>query len=298
MSALNLHGQPFNKNFNSKLNKEKIAFALRGILIGLTADSMLNKEELMFLTTWLSSQENIVTDSDIEGDANDLRHAIESILENKVISSEELDEMHELISTILEYGTQTSKTIENSVNELLGHLSGITADGVLNDDEFSHLDKWLIQNSHIADQWPANILIEQIKRIKQDGVISTIEKEQLLKSLKQISGQRFEETGAADGVAEIFSDEIGKFDHNNQKLCFTGKFIHGSRKTCEQTAKDKGAIISKRITEDTNVLIVGIDPSRDWRFTSYGRKIEAALAYRNRGKEILIISERTWKRYI
>jgi NAD-dependent DNA ligase len=215
-----------------------------------------------------------------------------------VITKEELEELNSLITDILEYGNQSSKEIENSINELLGILLGVAADGKITNDEFEALDKWLIDNSHISDKWPANILIERIKDFKTDGVVDEEEKHDLLESLKKITGQRFDETGDAHGaIAEVFSDEISEFYHQDKKVCFTGKFVCGTRSVCEKSAREKGAIIAKSITTDLDVLILGTLASRDWRFTSHGRKIEKVLEYREKGREIIILSERTWLKF-
>lgn len=294
IARLDIDGQPINKAFNFSRNRDKAAYALRGILHGVIADEKLNDMELLFLDTWMRSQENLNSD----GDVIDLLDIIGDILKDGYITKQELDELKELIADIIEYGQQSSNEIEDSINELLGLLMGISADGVIKDSEFLHLDKWLSNNSHISEVWPANILVKRIEEIKEDGVIDEEEKKDLLETLKQITGQRFDETGAADGaVAEVFSDDTSEFDHRNKKICFTGKFVCGTRKTCEQIATDKGALVVKSVTSDLDVLILGTLASRDWRFTSHGRKIEKALSYKKKGKEILIISERTWLKF-
>ncbi|MDX7612147.1 BRCT domain-containing protein [Aeromonas caviae] len=44
------------------------------------------------------------------------------------------------------------------------------------------------------------------------------------------------------------------------------------------------------------MLIVGSLASRDWMFTSHGRKIEAAIKNREEGHDIRIINEEDWVR--
>ena len=43
-----------------------------------------------------------------------------------------------------------------------------------------------------------------------------------------------------------------------------------------------------------NYLVIGTLASRDWRFSSHGRKIEKAVKLRGQGVPIRIISERVW----
>jgi len=293
-TSLNKEGQPINRAFNYSRNQDKAAYALRGILYGVVADQKLNEMEVLFLDLWVRSQENLFAD----GDVIDLLDAIGDVLEDGYISKEELEEVNALITDIIDYGRQSSEEIENGINELLGFLLGVTADGKITNGEFEALDKWLTDNSHISEKWPTNILIDRVKEIKADGIIEEEEKQDLLDSIKQITGQRFDETGDAHGaIAEVFSDEISEFYHQNKKVCFTGKFVCGTRSVCEKSAREKGAVIAKSITTDLDVLVLGTLASPDWRFTSHGRKIEKVLEYRKKGRDIMILSERTWLKF-
>ncbi len=293
-NSLNRDNQPINRAFNYSRNRDKAAYALRGILYGIVADKELNEMEVMFLDIWIRSQENL----DADGDVIDLLDAIGDILEDGYISKKELKELNGLVADIIEYGRQSSEGIEDGINELLGFLLGIAADGKITNSEFEALDRWLVNNSYISNKWPANILIDRVKEIKADGVVDEEEKQDLLESLKQITGQRFDETGDAYGaVAEVFSDDIVEFYHQDKKVCFTGKFVCGTRKVCEQSAKEKGALIAKSISADLDVLIIGTIASRDWRFTSHGRKIEKVLEYKQKGRKMMILSERAWLKF-
>ncbi|MGN5037412.1 BRCT domain-containing protein [Aeromonas sp. 74A] len=79
-------------------------------------------------------------------------------------------------------------------------------------------------------------------------------------------------------------------------VCFTGKFLSNTRHNLEQQAKLLGAEPAKAITKKVNVLIVGSLASRDWMFTSHGRKIEAAIKAKEEGQDIQIINEEDWIR--
>jgi hypothetical protein len=287
-------GQPKNKALNFGRNREKSAYALRGILHGVVADEQLNEMELLFLDTWLSTQKQLE-----DGDCVDLLDLISDILEDGIVTKNELEELRALINDVIQYGRQSADSVEGLVNELLGMLMGFVADNKLTDGEFVHLDNWLASNPSIATTWPAEVLISRIKEIKKDGIVDAEEKSDLLETLRRITGQRFDETGAADGaVAEVFSDTICKFEHLNKTICFTGKFVCGTREACEKLAENKGATVSRTVTSGLDVLILGTLASRDWRFTSHGRKIEKALKIKKKGSDILILSERAWLKCI
>ena len=53
-----------------------------------------------------------------------------------------------------------------------------------------------------------------------------------------------------------------------------------------------GGLISGNVTKKINYLVIGTLSSRDWKFSSHGRKIEKAISYRDdEGVELEIISE-------
>ncbi len=91
----------------------------------------------MFLDIWIRSQENL----DADGDVIDLLEAIGDILEDGYISKKELKELNALVADIIEYGRQSSEGIEDGINELLGFLLGIAADGKITNSEFEALDR-------------------------------------------------------------------------------------------------------------------------------------------------------------
>lgn len=117
-----------------------------------------------------------------------------------------------------------------------------------------------------------------------------------LELIKQISGQRFTDTGLAVGMAtEFFADE-GVLSLQGKTVCFTGKFFSNTRFNLEQQAKLLGAEPLKAMSKKVNVLIIGSLANRDWMFTSHGRKIEAAIKNREEGHDIRIINEEDWVR--
>ncbi len=48
------------------------------------------------------------------------------------------------------------------------------------------------------------------------------------------------------------------------------------------------------MSKEVDYLVIGTLASRDWRFSSHGRKIENAIALQKSGHPIVIINERTW----
>lgn len=292
--TLDLNGQPLISNFNSSRNIEKAISNLKGILIGITADKQLNEQELLFLDVWLKSEDNLKDDPD----CIDLLDLIGDILEDGIITNDELDELHNLINDVIHYKSYDKNENEAQINELIGLISGIVADSVITNSEIEKLTGWLTHNHHIKNEWPANIIIQRLTDILDDGIITEDERIGLIETIKQITGVRFDESGSAHGTStEFFEDSIEAIVHIDSCFCFTGKFVSGPRKSIEDSAKDKGATTKKDVSQNVDYLVVGTLASRDWRFSSHGRKIEKAFKLKEKGSTINIITEETWLKY-
>lgn len=266
-----------------------------GILQGVIADTRLNEQEILFLDTWLRSQQTIADD----GDVVDLIDVVAEILEDGIITSSELNDLNQLIIDIIEVRQLESSSIESLINQLLGFLSGITADGILHEKEIYTLREWLDINREILEEWPAWLLAKRVDNILADGYIQPEENADLFETIKSISGQRFEETGIAHGMStDFFGEEIDNFHHNEHCVCFTGKFVYGTRSNVESTAQRLGASVRSGVSKDVTALVIGTLASRDWRFSSHGRKIEKAIKLRTEGVPLVIITEQTWLKFI
>ncbi|MGF1839168.1 BRCT domain-containing protein [Vibrio atlanticus] len=293
--ALDNHGQPMIRGYNHTNNKLKALLALRGILEGVTSDQKLNETELLFLDMWLKTDDGTKGD----GDFLDLRDIIEDILEDGVIEPEELEDLQAAMQDVIDYGYKDFFNSEAIINQLLGFLQGITSDDSLHDKEIIKLKEILENNDDIIGRWPGDIIYRRLTTILEDGVIDEEERADLLSMLKGICGQQFTDTGDAECAStDFFADDIIIDNLHNKTVCFTGKFIAGTRKTLEATAKNHGAIIKKGVVQNLDYLVIGSMISRDWKFTSHGRKIEAAIANQSLGFPSQIIKEETWTNFI
>jgi len=287
-------GQPTNTNFNARRNVEKAVYGLRGLLYGITADEKLTDSELLFLDVWLRNQEYLKND----GDVIDLLDLIGDILKDEVVTADELEELNNLVTDILDYKTVEGAGVAAQVNELVGLITGIAADNVIEDSEIELLVTWIENNPEIKEEWPATELIARLNVILEDGVITQEEREDLLETIKMITGVRFEETGLAHGFStEFLEDQVEGIDHIDRCFCFTGKFVSGPRKVMEKTATEKGGSVKSSVTKAVDYLVIGTLASRDWRFSSHGGKIEQALKLKDKGSSIQIITERTWLKH-
>lgn len=185
-----------------------------------------------------------------------------------------------------------------SVESLIGICRGLLADGQLVEQEIIFLDTWLKDNEQIINDWPADVIARRLRAILADGVITHDEAEDLRKTLEGIVGGGLEH-GAVDGMAtRLPVEEVETIEFDGKLFCFTGKFVYGSRKKCEQAIIDRGALAHPSVINGLDYLVIGTLASRDWINTSHGRKIESAVANKGKGKPVVILAEEVWVKHL
>lgn len=187
------------------------------------------------------------------------------------------------------------RLLVRSVESLIGLASGFLADGHLSDDEIRYLDIWLRDNRQLCEVWPGEIIFETVQSILADGIISEDERDHLTKTLQQLIGTNFLEAGATSGESTgLPIDNNAQIIVPDQTFCFTGTFIFGTRTKCLKATEAIGGMVVPRIVKNLNFLVVGTLTTQSWAHTSFGRKIEKAIEYRDSGTGLLIVSEDQW----
>lgn len=183
---------------------------------------------------------------------------------------------------------------------LLGICTGLVADGKLTDSEIHFLGHWLMDNRDVTQQWPGNIIAARIEGIMSDGVITEPERNDLLETLKQLTGNNFIETGLATPDSSVPAELAGvtfdafDIDFNDRVFCCTGKFIHGLRSACHRDIEALGGLVADNLTMQVDYLVIGALTQPDWAYQTYGRKIEKAARLRKQNGRPKIISEAAW----
>lgn len=188
------------------------------------------------------------------------------------------------------------RIVTKSLNTLMGIVNGVICDDNLSDTEVQFLSVWMSENRHIASAYPANIIFRRVSEVLADGVITTEERDQLLKELKTLSGNDFSNTGVAlpDHIQTVFDDDpLIVFEHNT--FVFTGEFMYGTRQACFRAVQKRGGVTADIVTKKTNYLVVGAKASPDWIVENFGRKIQKAAEMAESGVyEISIVREVDW----
>lgn len=292
MSGLDRHGQPL-ANYNAARNRDKQLNNLMGILDGIVADSAIDEQEMLYLDIWLKES------ASLNGWIfRELREMVADVLQDGQLCEAEKLHLMSALPRLMEtyrhlpgvdfYSEESDKLL------LEGLCQGLMGDQTLSDDEIHYLNWWMKQNSMLRAHYPGKQLYQTVERILQDGVITEEEREELQQQLLLFVGNPFEQgvvTGMATKLA-ISNTEIDTL--HGCSVCFTGMFLSGTRRQCEETAQQLGATPQSSVTQKLNYLIIGELSSRDWRFSSYGRKIEKAMLLQEQGHSVRIVTEEAW----
>lgn len=187
------------------------------------------------------------------------------------------------------------RLLKRSCESLIGIATGMLVDGSLSDDEIRFLDTWLADHVELACSWPGEIVYARVREVLADGTITEDERNYLKQTLSDLIGGEFLETGATSGSStRLPLDTVESVEIPGKNFCFTGAFIFGTRKACERAVQERSGVALSRIRHDLDYLVIGELASREWAYTSHGRKIEKAVKYKSDGFPILIVSETDW----
>lgn len=282
-----IDSSPLSEAFNFTREKKKAMHDLKGILTGIVADKRLNEIEFLFLDTWLKSQQYLAEDKDVLS----ILQQVGDILEDGQISREELEQMQHCIEAIAsERDTSVSDSV-GRMDEMIGFITGVASDGVLNDDEIVALSDWLLHNSAIRDIWPATIIADRLEAILDAGTIHEKQRADLLSVINKITGNS--SVGQYEASTEMWEDKVEGLRFGDATFCLTGEFVSGDRDAVDAKLKRLGAKTSTSVHRGVDYLVIGTLAGRDWLYTSHGRKIEKALLLKREGDPITVITERT-----
>lgn len=181
--------------------------------------------------------------------------------------------------------------MRSSSAALLGIAQGVLSDSELQDREIVFLRDWLRNNQSIAAAWPGNVIAAQIERCLADGVISHDERAHLVGVLQRLVGGTLDELAESAHVTELAIDEVQSVSFDGRRFCLTGDFCFGTRPQCEQQIVGRGGLVLASVTKKLDYLIVGGLGSPEWKFGSFGTKVEKAMQYKTAGAPIKVVHE-------
>lgn len=128
----------------------------------------------------------------------------------------------------------------------------------------------------------------------EDGVLDADESTELLSILRLISGEETEVGEVAKPSALPVCSPAPSIAFDSSLFLFTDTFAYGTRKECKQAIESLGGLNAKGVTKNLNYLVLGTYVTDSWVHERFGRKIEKAMAYRDSGVPLAIITEEHW----
>lgn len=182
------------------------------------------------------------------------------------------------------------------MDELIGICRGVLGDGAVTESEAKLLAHWMESNREVAEEWPARQLFHRLREMLVDGILDPEEQGELLDLLQSLTGAGLPLPAQARSFTTTLplSSPLPEVLFDARRFCLTGKFAFGSRKQCEDQIVQRRGIPQTEPTHETNFLVIGSMGSSDWIHSTYGRKIEYAVALRESGIPISIVAERHW----
>jgi NAD-dependent DNA ligase len=207
-----------------------------------------------------------------------------------------MDEPTNKDGQLVNEGFNWDRRLDRGMDELVGIVRGVLADGVLVIEEVQFLLDWLERNEPVRKDFFGRTLYDALRGVLADDVMDADEEDMLVELLLRfVGGTPRQRSDSSCSTALPLDDPPPHIELVLRSFCFTGKFEFGSRIECQRVVTSAGGLIHKYPICGTNYLVIGEVGSRDWIHSNSGRKIERAIEIREEGHPIKLISERHWR---
>lgn len=187
-------------------------------------------------------------------------------------------------------------TADRQIDELIGIVKGVMADGMVTQGEVEFLLRWMETNRQAANLWPAKALYPRLAQVAAKGFMTLHEEGEMLDLLmKTVGGNTAPQAGFASNSTRLpLTEPPAPLSFEGRAFCFTGAFHSGSRDWCHEQVTSRGGRSIGNITKKLDYLVVGDIGNETWAHSTHGRKIEKAIEYNSAGCRIAIVSEEYW----
>lgn len=182
---------------------------------------------------------------------------------------------------------------DRQVDTLIGLSKGILADGKVVQSEAEFLQTWLVQNHHSSNPIIINLL-NKVSEMLEDGVLDEDESSELFAILHSITGEQSELGEVAKTSTLPICNPPPSVEFKGKTFLFTGTCAFGTRRQCQEIIAELGGNSLSGVTKNLDYLVLGTYVNDNWIHESFGRKIEKAMAYKESGVPISIITEEYW----
>jgi NAD-dependent DNA ligase len=278
--------------FTKKSEIDKAISSLKGILLGIGFDTIINQREIQELNEWCANHKTLMNRNPFK----ELMVLIQDSIRQEIVSTETIEDLYWSCQKFENDGIYYNG-ITSDIQILHGVCHGIISDGVINDAEITKLDEWLEQNAHLSNYYPYDELISLVTNILIDRKITEAERNILLAFFheyvkvnnKEIAEEISKKVNSTtiSGICAMAPD----ITIENKIFALTGISQRVPRRTFIDIIKKYRGLFADKITLQTDYLIVCDNKNPCWAYSCYGRKVETAISYRKVGHPILIVHE-------
>jgi hypothetical protein len=252
---------------------------LYGLIVGIQADAHINDSEIELLRAWVDSISSLQT----KAPYNKFIAKIKAIIGDRVVTSEEADDLIWLCKNYLDYNQNPYyNVITSSTQQLGGFLAGISADQTINIEELSAFDSWSSENASLFKTWSFDTLLPAIERIQVERHLSADDHSELLAFCHAITSIKPAEQEKVSIPVKLPEHQVSIVIQEST-FCFTGESSSYSRKELAQIVEMYGGVAADSVTAKLHYLVICDERNPAWAFEMYGRKVEKAMTMKKKG---------------
>jgi hypothetical protein len=261
---------------------------LEGLIAGMSADGVIVPAEADRLKRWLAEAEPFRNLEPFSG----IAHHLDAALVDGVLTVEECEDLS-FVACQLSAHNPYFDHLRTGVQQLMGLLTGVTADARVLPIEAARLHQWAIDWRHLAGLWPYDECHAVVHGLVADPTW-TEGRERLIALAGQfpIAGHVDPSTGELPpvliGAVCAVSPSI---EFPDRRFVFTGASATTEREELSALVSARGGVPQKNVTKTTDYLVVCDEGSQYWAFACYGRKVEQAYKLRMTGLPITLVRE-------
>ena len=259
--------------YASKAQLEKDLNILKGIIMGIKADAVVNSKEISLIKDWIDAVRDFEKYFPYKVFINNLR----AVIADEIITEEEAMDLQWLCEQYLDRNNPYYDVVTSATQQLTGLISGISADGKVNNDEIQYLQEWLDRNEYLANTWlfdQVNLIIE---KIIAEGVFSS-ESEQKILKLSSIILSDFGDSDNSNLINTLKLNPVETGIYIEGKVfCITGNSLYNTRSEIALLIESNGGIVKTAISNLIDYLLICDEKNSCWAYSTYGRKVEKAL---------------------
>lgn len=280
------------KIFTAKSRADKAISTLKGLLLGINLDGIVNEKEVNELHEWVISHNELIHRNPF----NEFMTIIEQTISNKIPPKETIEDLYWLCQKY-ENSSYYYNAVTADLQILQGLCHGILSDGIINEKEIFDLNKWIEENEHLSTYYPYDEIRSLLLSILSDQKVDEEEKLVLKAYFNQFIrlSDKTTDIQVKKETADIHISGLCTCDPNvtfqGKTFCITGILKRGNREDLQKNIRQLGGIPTDNVNRKTDYLIVGDNGNPAWAFSCYGRKVEKALTMRKEGHTIMLIHE-------